>query len=173
MSYKCRVQYEDESGEEQEVHLTTSGYNQYSAEKALEEYDPKAVYVDHEFEETEEGCEIKFCDCNGTTQVLHREIPRSLESESEEAANYVWECGWGIDTAYGYPELLFDSEKEEQEKEEAAEEAKKVRVEWDDKNDVLSLFHRCVATLSRDFNLSLKKLKREVKENFVEGVMES
>lgn len=172
MSYKCRVVYEDSDGEEHEVQLTAEDMDQFSVEEVLEIHDPDATLIDHEFEEVEEGCEITFWDCNGTTQVVHLTVPMGMTSE--DMYHYLHRnTDYGPDGAYGYPELLYDSEKKAAERQAEAEEAKKIRVEWDDKDDVLDLFHRCVATLSRDFDISLKKLKKELKENFVEGVMES
>lgn len=171
--YECKIQYVDEDGDDQEVDLTIESEDYEDVEAALKEHDPEATYVDHELVETEEGCEVTFWDCQGTTQVVHMTMPVGMESGSEEAHSYVYNCGYGPDAAYGYAELLYDSEKEEMEREEAEMEAKKIRVEWDDKDDVLSLFHRCVQALSKDFDFSLKKLKREVKENMVQGVMES
>lgn len=105
-----------------------------------------------------EGCTVIFWDCRGIKQTTHRRMPVGMESDSEEALDYIYNLGLGPDGAYGYPELLYDSEKEEQEEKEQED-----RVNWWLESDVFRAFRRCAKVLSKDFDFSVEKLIEEVK----------
>jgi hypothetical protein len=158
MSYECTVWYYDKKGDYCETTLLADDQDEEAVEAALAEYDSEAKISDFEWKEY--GCTLTYLSCGATVTTTYTVYERSEEAvekmHSESGGGEILEWEWNDDA-------------EAREEKEAAEAAKMIRVEWDDKDDVLDLFHRCVATLSRDFDISLKKLKKELKENFVKG----
>lgn len=173
--YGCRVFYYSDRGSDTDTHVTVFAKTEDAVKKAVKEEDYNfAPRFGFDIFWDDEGC--YECVVNygqageGQEAVAHLRVKEKSESAIYEALR---QGDYGCDEAYGIYSVVWEDEEEERLEEEAAAEARKIVVEWSDKQDVINAFLRCAGVLAKDFDMSPPDLVGVIRENMVEGVMES